>query len=86
MVFARSLRLVPIVALAALLFPATLFAQSAIAGTVHDATGSVLPGVTIEASSDALIFNNLIYANDRGILISGDSPRAQVINNTVADN
>ena len=30
-------------------------AQSAIAGTVKDASGAVLPGVTVEASSPALI-------------------------------
>jgi hypothetical protein len=35
--------------------PATTFAQSAIAGVVKDATGAVLPGVTVEASSPALI-------------------------------
>jgi hypothetical protein len=31
------------------------FAQAAIAGVVKDASGAVLPGVTVEASSDALI-------------------------------
>lgn len=38
-----------------LALPASGFAQSAIAGVVKDATGAVLPGVTIEASSPALI-------------------------------
>ena len=38
-----------------LLVPATTFAQAAIAGVVKDATGGVLPGVTVEASSPALI-------------------------------
>jgi hypothetical protein len=38
-----------------LLAPATVRAQSAIAGQVTDATGAVLPGVTVEASSPALI-------------------------------
>jgi hypothetical protein len=33
----------------------TALAQSAIAGVVRDASGSVLPGVTVEASSPALI-------------------------------
>src|SRR5262249_31029096 len=33
----------------------TAFAQSAIAGVVKDASGAVLPGVTVEASSPALI-------------------------------
>ena len=41
---------------AALLFlPATASAQSAIAGTVTDNTGAVMPGVTVEAASPVLI-------------------------------
>src|SRR5262245_37710019 len=37
-------------------FPASVFAQAgSIAGTVKDATGGVLPGVTVEAASPALI-------------------------------
>ena len=35
--------------------PASAFAQSAITGLVKDATGAVLPGVTVEATSEALI-------------------------------
>jgi Carboxypeptidase regulatory-like domain len=35
--------------------PGAAFAQSAIAGVVKDATGAVLPGVTVEAASPALI-------------------------------
>src|SRR6266852_5588970 len=35
--------------------PNTARAQSAIAGVVKDASGAVLPGVTVEASSDVLI-------------------------------
>src|SRR5262245_30755852 len=38
-----------------LLVPTVAFAQSGIAGVVADATGAVLPGVTVEASSPALI-------------------------------
>src|SRR6185295_1615334 len=38
-----------------LLSPITASAQSAIAGVVTDTTGAVLPGVTVEASSPALI-------------------------------
>jgi len=34
-----------------LLLPASAFAQAAIAGTTRDASGAVLPGVTVEASS-----------------------------------
>src|SRR5438477_4884216 len=44
-----------VVAAAWLALPATARAQSAFAGTVKDATGAVLPGVTVEASSPALI-------------------------------
>ena len=43
------------VALACLAFPAAARAQSAIAGVVKDASGAVLPGVTVEAASPALI-------------------------------
>src|SRR5512132_2799304 len=35
--------------------PATAFAQASIVGLVKDASGAVLPGVTVEASSPALI-------------------------------
>ena len=35
--------------------PATAFAQASITGVVRDPSGAVLPGVTVEASSPALI-------------------------------
>ncbi|MEQ1730724.1 MAG: carboxypeptidase-like regulatory domain-containing protein, partial [Vicinamibacterales bacterium] len=35
--------------------PATVAAQSSFTGVVRDTSGAVLPGVTVEASSDALI-------------------------------
>jgi len=41
--------------IATLLAPAVAFAQASIVGTVRDASGAVLPGVTVEASSPALI-------------------------------
>ena len=45
-----------VVATAWILFqPATAGAQSAFTGTVKDTSGAVLPGVTVEAASDALI-------------------------------
>ena len=37
------------------LFPVAAYAQASIAGTVKDASGGVLPGVTVEAASPALI-------------------------------
>ena len=37
------------------LIPSALYAQATIAGTVQDASGAVLPGVTVEAASPELI-------------------------------
>ena len=37
------------------LAPATVWAQTTLAGAVRDNTGAVLPGVTVEAASPALI-------------------------------
>jgi len=42
-------------ALALMFVPAAVFAQGSIAGTVKDSSGAVLPGVTVEAASPALI-------------------------------
>ena len=42
-------------ALVCLALPTSVFAQSAIAGTVKDTSGAVLPGVTVEAASPVLI-------------------------------
>ena len=46
----RFLTLVTVV-----LLPAAVFAQASLTGTVRDNSGAVLPGVTVEASSPALI-------------------------------
>src|SRR5262245_44148694 len=37
------------------IIPASAYAQASITGVVKDASGAVLPGVTVEAASDALI-------------------------------
>ena len=51
-----TIRRAIVVAMAALcLLPITAHAQSAFTGTVKDTSGAVLPGVTVEAASDALI-------------------------------
>jgi hypothetical protein len=58
-----------LVVLVALLAPAGAFAQDSatIAGTVRDASGGVLPGVTVEASSSALIEKvRSVTTNDTG--------------------
>src|SRR5437763_1275186 len=54
MIKSRILSSVLVVA-AVLLLPSIARAQSAFAGVVKDATGAVLPGVTVEAASPALI-------------------------------
>jgi hypothetical protein len=51
----RSIRVVTFVLTGAVLFPVLGFAQGSIAGSVKDGTGALLPGVTVEASSPALI-------------------------------
>jgi hypothetical protein len=48
--------------------PTATFAQSAIAGAVKDATGAVLPGVTVEAASDVLIEKvRTVATNESGL-------------------
>ena len=46
---------VPFVLLAWLAIPAAAYAQASITGVVRDTSGAVLPGVTVEAASPALI-------------------------------
>src|SRR5437016_3705088 len=52
-----TLRIALLLAALPILAPSAAYAQgtSAIAGVVHDTSGAVLPGVTIEAASPALI-------------------------------
>lgn len=58
------LRLFALAASAALLVPSVAQAQSAISGQVTDDTGAVLPGVTVQASSPALIEGARIAVTD----------------------
>ena len=51
----RSIRVCLAVVIGALLLPAAVYAQSSLAGVARDTSGAVLPGVTVEASSPALI-------------------------------
>ena len=51
----RLVSVIGAVVACAVLMPAAAFAQASIAGVVKDSSGAVLPGVTVEASSPALI-------------------------------
>src|SRR5262245_15593539 len=53
---------------ALILLPASAFAQASIAGTTKDASGAVLPGVTVEAASPVLIEKvRTTVSDDRGL-------------------
>jgi hypothetical protein len=52
---ARGIGYLGLVFAAIFVLPSPLLAQSAIAGVVRDSSGGVVPGVTVEASSPALI-------------------------------
>jgi len=51
----RSRRLAILSALPMVLIPVIASAQASISGVVRDSSGGLLPGVTVEASSPALI-------------------------------
>src|ERR1051325_7189869 len=53
--FMRALRVWCLVLAAFVLPPAAAFAQASITGVVKDVSGAVLPGVSVEAASPALI-------------------------------
>jgi len=52
--------------LAVICTPAGAFAQASLTGTVRDSSGAVLPGVTVEAGSDALIEKTRTAVTDGG--------------------
>jgi hypothetical protein len=60
----RYARFGSLVVLLVLLSPAVSYAQSNIAGLVTDATGAILPGVTVEAKSPALIEQSRSVVSD----------------------
>src|SRR5215216_2091586 len=51
----RGASKVVLILTASVLLPSLAFAQGTLTGTVRDQSGGVLPGVTVEASSPALI-------------------------------
>jgi hypothetical protein len=62
----RKVSVLPSLLAMTVLFPVTAEAQSAagIAGVVKDTTGAVLPGVTVEAASPALIEKSRTVVTD----------------------
>src|SRR5213596_2595502 len=62
-----------LILMAALLLPSAAFAQGTLTGTVKDESGGVLPGVTVEASSPALIEKVLSAVSD-------DQGRYRIVN------
>ena len=64
-----------IVCLLAALAPASAWAQASVTGTVRDSSNAVLPGVTVEASSPALIEKVRTAVTDgRGLFRITDLP------------
>jgi parallel beta-helix repeat protein len=53
--------------------------QNCIIGT--SGTGDA---IRVDGSSNVLVFDNLIFDNDRGVVVTGDAIGAQLINNTIA--
>jgi len=67
MLVKRNLIVLAILTGLAALVPATARAQSGLAGVVKDTSGAVLPGVTVEATSPALIERTrAVVTDDQG--------------------
>ena len=64
--FSRLVRLAIPAAAVLLLLPAAAHAQSTFTGTVKDTSGAVMPGVTVEAASPALIEKTRSVVTDDG--------------------
>ena len=63
-IFLRAILLMAV----SILLPASAFAQASIAGSTRDSSGAVLPGVSVEASSPALIEKvRTAVTDDRGL-------------------
>ena len=41
-------------------------------------------GIRVDSSSDVLLFNNLVFSADRGIVVTGGANRVDLVNDTVA--
>ena len=60
-------------AVTSLLLTSSVFAQGTLTGTVRDASGAVLPGVTVEASSPALIEKVRTVVTDGSAVLSASA-------------
>src|SRR5918993_3085905 len=56
------------------LLPSSVLAQATITGTVRDSSNAVLPGVTVEASSPALLAPRVVVTDANGIYRIIDLP------------
>ena len=56
-----------VLAAAVLLLPSAALAQATITGTVRDSSNAVLPGVTVEATSPALLAPRAVVSEDNGV-------------------
>src|SRR5215208_5070550 len=56
-----------VLAAAVLVLPAAAFGQATITGTVRDTSNAVLPGVTVEATSPALLAPRVVVTDSNGI-------------------
>src|SRR5688500_18057532 len=63
-----------VLAAAVVLLPSVAFAQATITGTVRDSSNAVLPGVTVEATSPALLAPRTSVTSDNGVYRILDLP------------
>src|SRR5688572_7751439 len=63
-----------VLAAAVVLLPSVVFAQATITGTVRDSSNAVMPGVTVEASSSALLAPRVVVTDTNGIYRIIDLP------------
>src|SRR5678815_4120309 len=62
----RLVRFVFVALVSLLILPSAAYAQASITGVVRDSSGAVLPGVTVEAASPALIEKVRSVVSDGG--------------------
>src|SRR5437763_10766916 len=83
---ARWIQRVTYTALLTLICSSAAFAQSAIAGVVRDSSGAVLPGVSVDAASPALIEGSraVVTDNSGGYRVENLRPGEYVVTLSLA--